>query len=275
MPKVRLDSKFTYSNTQGTIKIPGHPNDRPDNWNIYAPSDFDVSANNPIVCPVTALPALGNNHNQRHGNRITVSSVRWQSLIRLNEAFLYPSYNPLSDSATSHSTPDPPQRFFKLRYMLVQFDNDYADEINERFLHKWFMRTYCRFTTIAGSEPTTIEEYEKMPVSVHSNVLHETTPYTSKFNVLCDKCLTLYSSKPQIALDITIPLNKTYLFEEGTNDGLIYPCLWMFILPPLNLLSDVDPITKNQIYLWQTGSGALSYPLFDIDNFTKLNFIDL
>lgn len=266
MPKVRLDSKFTYTNGSFQMSFPSYTS-HPLNFNIYKKEDF-AGLNPPILVPGMTLPTLGNNHDQRHGNRITVTSVRWKSIIRLNEDFCRGNYDPFTTQEVL--TTNPPNRFFKMRYMLVQWDNDYNDQINEAFLYEWFKMTYCWF-----KEPDSNTSFvQDMPVSVHSNVLHETTPLTSKFNILCDKCMTLSTKHPQLSLDVTIPLNKNYLFDEDDPTTLIYPCLWLFILPPLNMLTDLDPITKNQYYNYQA-TNSVTKVFADCDNFVKLNFIDL
>lgn len=267
MPKVRLDSKFTYFNSSDTLYFPSY-SAHPLNYNIYTKDEF-ATVHPPVVTPEAQLPELGNNHNQRRGNRITVTSIRWKSIITLNQDFLRAGYNPFTTNEES-TVPNPPNRWFKFRYMLVQWDNDYNDQINEAFLYRWFKMTYCWYR-----EPDTrTTDVEDMPVSVHSNILHETTELTSKFNILCDKCMVLSTRKPEISLDITIPLNKNYLFDEDDPDTLIYPCIWMFILPPLSYTVDIDPITKIQYNNYQaTGNVAKTFAY--VDNFVKLNFIDL
>lgn len=266
MPKVRLDSKFTYWNGAYDLWFPSYTS-RPLNFNIYNKSEFSGIA--PVlVTPQTVLPMLGNSHNERHGNRITVTSIRWKSIIHLMPDFLKGNYNPFT--TTDVKTTDPPHRFFKIRYMLVQWDNDYAGQIDEAFIYKWFKMTYCWWETPS----TSTVDVEDMPVSVHSNILHETTELTSKFNILCDKCMVLSSDKPQVSLDITIPLNKNYLFDEDDPSTLIYPCYSLFILPPLSMVTDLDPITGDQYYAYQA-TNSVSKVFAKVDNFTKLNFIDL
>lgn len=266
MPKVRLDSKFTYWNGSYDLWFPSY-NDHPLNFNIYHKESF--SGINPVmITPQTLLPELGNNHNQRHGNRITVTSIRWKSIIQLRPDFLRANYNPFTTNETV--TTDPPHRFFKMRYMLVQWDNDYAGQIDEAFIYKWFKMTYTWFCDPVVS--TT--DVEDMPVSVHSNILHETTELTSKFNILCDRCFVVSSDKPQISFDITIPLNKNYLFDEDDPTTLIYPCYSLFILPPLSLRTDLDPVTADQYYYYQN-TNSVSKTFAYVDNFTKLSFVDL
>lgn len=273
MPKVRLDSKFCYWNGTQTVFV--RPTGALDpNGNFFGLDTFQ-GIQPPLVMPTTVLPELGNNHNQRHGNRITVTSVRWKSIISMNPDILnlenpfqtvYPvQINPTAADRNIH-------RFFKLRYMLVQWDNDYADQITPEFIYKWFKMTYCWYRPQANA----YTEFYDNPVSVHSNVLHETTELTSKFNILCDKCITLTSARPQISLDITIPLNKNYLFDEDDPTTLIYPCLSLFVLPPLSYIVDTDPLTSQQYQDWVDNHfNSKAFNLFSVENFTKLNFIDL
>lgn len=275
MPKVRLDSKFCYWNGYQTVKLsPGWTSLDP-NGNFFTLGNFEGLLP-PMVMPTTVLPELGNNHNQRHGNRITVTSVRWKSIISMDPDFLNLE-NPFQKVwAVPPSTPTASdrniRRFFKMRYMLVQWDNDYADQITPDFIYKWFKMTYCWYRPQADSST----QFYDNPVSVHSNVLHETTELTSKFNILCDKCITLSSARPQISLDITIPLNKNYLFSEDDPETLIYPCISLFVLPPLSYLVDTDPLTSQQYQDWMDNHFTSSdVKLFTVENFTKLNFIDL
>lgn len=267
MPKVRLDSKFTYWNGSDTLYLPSY-SAAPLNFNIYAKSEFST-VHPPMITPVTVLPTLGNSHSERHGNRITVTSVRWKSIIKLEPDFLRAGYNPFT-TATESTVPNPPNRFFKLRYMLIQWDNDYAGQIDEAFIYKWFKMTYCWWREPVAA--TT--DVEDMPVSVHSNILHETTELTSKFNILCDKCMTISTKKPQLSIDITIPLNKNYLFDEDDPTTLIYPCYSLFILPPLAYPVDMDPMTAYQFGNY-VATGSTDKTFATVDNFVKLNFIDL
>lgn len=267
MPKVRLDSKFTYWNGSYSLWFPGGDG-HPLNYNCYHKSDFG-GINPVMITPQAALPMLGNSHNERHGNRITVTSIRWKSIIHLERDFLVPGSDPFT--GVGETLPNPPNRFFKLRYMLVQWDNDYVDQIDEAFIYKWFKMTYCWWR---DPDPNTTD-VEDMPVSVHSNILHETTELTSKFNILCDKCLVLRSDKPQLSLDITIPLNKNYLFSEDDPTVLIYPCYSLFILPPLSTVIDLDPITSIELWNYQTNVPSARKTFAQCDNFVKLNFIDL
>lgn len=276
MPKVRLDSKFCYWNGYKTIFLNGNAS-LDTNGNFFNLNMFDSQVTSPIIMPETVLPDIGNNHNQRHGNRITVSSVRWKSIISLNPDFVnlenpFSKYQP-SPPATPVQADWRIPRFFKMRYMLVQWDNDYVDQISDEFIYRWFKMTYCWYRPQANE----FTEYYDNPVSVHSNILHETTELTSKFNILCDKCITLTNSKPQISLDITIPLNKNYLFDEDDPDTLIYPCLSLFILPPLSFIVDTDPVTKAQYedFIDNHPGQHMDVPLYSVENFTKLNFIDL
>lgn len=269
MPRVRLNNKFTYSNDAVYVDLHAvnEATLKGRNGNLYTTETIPYD----MLFPVFNFPQLGNNHDQRHGNRITITSVRYKTMINLNPIFLTNSSNgPFSSGATDGTT-SPPKRFFKFRYMLVQWDDDIANSVDEVYIFKWFLRSYCwAIPPTRTEEPIVAADYSDAPVSVHSNLLHETTEYIAKFNILCDKCLTLTNTKQQISLDITVPLNKTYCFDEDNPNLLLYPHLTLFILPPLNGYTDIDPLSLKQMLAQNR-----LVNLCTCYNFTKLNFIDL
>lgn len=266
MPRVRLNDKFTYHNELVQLYLPTRATHTyPANENIYQSTDFRTDFH-PIHFPTFEYPTVGTTHANRVGNRITVTSVRCKLILKLNEQFLRNSGDPMQQTGTVASAPAP-KRFFKLRYFLLQVDDDLASQVNELWIYKWFKRSYCWYKP--ATTPITTD-WSIAPVSVHSNILHSTTEYVAKFNILCDKCFTLTSAKPQISFDITVPLNKEFCWDETDTTALIYPHIYMFILPPLSSDIDMDAITSLQYYSTPTIT-----KICDIYEFTKLSFVDL
>lgn len=75
---------------------------------------------------------------------------------------------------------------------------------------------------------------------------------------------------------MTIPLRKEYVFDEkyDATSQLLYPKLYMFILPPLSFEVDIDPYSYNSA-VNTSASSTLAPKLFDVYYWTKLNFVDL
>lgn len=276
MPKVRLDPKFVYSNSEFVCKVISFgPSDIPVNWNIFKPAQVGSSSTSPIYVPQVGLIPLGNNHSSRHGNRITVTSIRLKSIFSFNYRFLIYGSNPYSSTEPSLSALSSltPHRFLKLRYFVIEFDEDL--QVNLSTLYSWFKRTYCWYRPPGSG---TVEQlYDNAPVSTHANILHETTDFTGKFNILCDKCITLSSYKPQISLDITVPLNRQFVYDEDdtTGEDLLFPNIFLFVLPPLSLAVDVDPLTSQMLINFQRQTDVTELELYNVQTFTKMSFVDL
>lgn len=280
MPRVRLNPKFTYDNEKAYMLTHKHDFSYYNGnlWRCVLDSNNNIlSCDCPIYMPTFNFPTIGSYHSNRTGNRITVTSIRFKCILNMNPDFLNAGAAPFKDNAsTTPFTTPAPDRFFKMRYMVIQVDDDLASNVDTKWIYEWFHRTYCWFTQPSATGVDA--KYTNAPVSVHANVLHETTPFVAKFNILCDKCFTLTSKKPQISFDITVPLNKEFCWEEENPSNLLYPHLFMFILPPMNALSDLDPITCREYRDgWSSGAseGADGPNLVVMETFTKLNFVDL
>lgn len=270
MPRYPIEPKFTYAQGHDAFFF-NASSAVGNNGNVYNTATLDTTstANSPFAFPTYSLPGRGNNHNQRHGNRITITSIRTKLNIVMTPQLCAntnstPFYTPVRTDA-NYANNSAIKRFMKMRYFVVQFDDDLP--ITPSVLSKWFYSTFCYFR----NPETTVVDPENAPISVHSNVLRITTPFTAKFNILCDRCFTLVSNRPSVSFDITVPLNKQYIFEEGT-DTLVHPNIWQFVLPPLNWEVDVDPLTYVQ---YQKQEPSSSFVFADFYYFTKLNFIDL
>lgn len=283
MTRFPIEPHFVYSQGYDTTTFPswneynqymGHAN-----GNLYNMDSFTGR----VFKPQINLPALGNTHTHRRGNRITVTSIRtkihinldprWCSIYRDTSVPIGQQFENMYQNAPAV------KRFFKCRFMVVQFNDEL--EITETELGKWFHATYCYFMNPAYNPPAPADNYLNYPISVHSNILRLTTPYTGKFNILMDKPFTLVSTRPQQLIDVNIPLNKSYVFDEDDPTKLLFPNIWMFILPPLNVLTDMDPLTSIQLRNWYNKETVDDndkinvFPFIQIYWFAKLNFVDL
>lgn len=281
MTRFPIEPHFVYSQGSDSITFPS--------WNAYKtylPDQTgniynDVSFPTNVFLPTIQLPALGNTHTHRRGNRITVTTIRTKIHISLHprwSAVYMPNSAPSGTRFTDLEQCTPAtKRFFKLRFMVVQFNDEIHVDADE--IAKWFYSTYCWFK----AQPNTVipsGNYINQPISVHSNIMRLTTPYTGKFNILMDKPFTMVSTRPQQVLDINIPLNKSYVFDEDDPTKLLFPNIWMFILPPLNFETDMDPLTYYQIERFYNSDPyedekPNQWAFLNLDWFAKLNFVDL
>lgn len=248
-------------------------------WTTGNSSPYD-----PITFFPFTLPSLGTKHNQRIGDRIRVSSIRFQIKVLFSWKFITPldgnpfnttAYNSLNPTALNWDTQGsflPYTRWMKLRIMAVLFDK--SVKITPAYINQWFNNTYLPYKPLVSGAETADYHYA-WPVSVHSNMLHMTTDYTGKFRVVFDKCLTLYSNKPMLSIDQTIPLNMDFIFKEDGNE-LLSPNIQVFLLAPRDANTDIDQYTRTQ---WNAVQGTNlfqnSIPMFHSFCETKTNFYDL
>lgn len=283
MPRLRLEPKFTYrqeceyfyqfpyssSGEQYQTREKLEAKDNNPGVMYFLNSSFGTSLISPFFFPQVNLPGKGNGHNLRNGNRITVTSIHWKCTLTPSQ------YLPLNMKQIIQYAPSDMKQvpcnnmfFMKMRYMLVQFDDDLV--MTDATIYKWFKDTFCFCTAQAGS-PIESDPY---PVSVHSNVMRLTTPWISKFQILTDRRFVITNKHPQIDIDVTIPIKRQYIFDENEtqpNLGLITPNIMLFIIGPLNWQTDVDSITRLNF-----ADGFFNnHPLFSVHSWTKLNFIDL
>lgn len=249
---------------------------------------FDYSARTPVeleqncIMPPIAFPAIGNGHSARKSNRITVSSIRVKMTFQMNGEFLLRFHWLATQSyqiGQYTKVPLNPTMFLKCRLFLISVDDDI--EMTREKLFNWFYSTHClyRYPTVDevlnGPSVSTITTAPG-PTSVHSSVLRTTTDWTGKFNVLADRKFTIRPTKPQFDIDMTIPLRKEYVFDEKYDETseLLYPKLYLFILPPLSYEVDVDPYTA--AYAKSTAADQTFNPIcFYVYSWCKLNFVDL
>lgn len=307
MPRAYIEPKYKYSGELFTFNLPGqgNPNDEQHNPNsVYR--EAMIANNNDQICffPNITLPDRGNKHDERNGNRITVNTIRWKLCLRLTPRFLpqagCPFFNkqdavnygtPLVDpSLTPQRTADffTQQRWFKFRLLAIQFEDGL--QMDKKNFYLWFYSTFCPISTDMGYTGVTPERPAMIcnrPISVHSNVLRMTTTYTGKFNILMDRCFTMYSSRPIMSFDLTIPLNKQYRFQETVepDSPLISPNIWLALLPPQQLLTDMDPVSAHQYDYCRSTTGTAhagpvrladpEIPFVQCFSWAKLSYTDL
>lgn len=308
---IRLEPKYTYSAESGIIWQPYVTADSgytlsptyqlypTSNWVPFPATPLPVNASGwekGIVTPNVTMPVLGTKHNERVGDRIRVTKLRLKMLLTMDSWLCTRiegnPFNNIPYDRTSNPTgvveqynydnseSNAVKRWFKFRFFIVEFSKSLT--LSPAKLYQWFQETFCPFME---ENTLQIQSYKDRPISVHSNVLRMSTDWTGEFNILCDRCFTWYNNKPQFSLDLTIPINREYKFREGT-DELLSPNIVCFLLPPLNLISDMDPLSRAQYQLAWTGTGHPSIApddtpdhapneFYRVDVWTKLSYTDL
>lgn len=285
MPRIKLEPKFCYRQesepfykfpfTSNTTDMSTFRNNAKDGTSGIMPflnSTYNTTTYSPFFFPMVNLPAKGNGHNLRSGNRITVTSIHWKCTLTPTQYLPLNMNHLLNDGPTAmQQVPCNDSFFMKFRYMLVQFDDDL--QMTDTSIYQWFKDTFC-FCTDPGS---LYPAGDPNPVSVHSSVMRLTTPWISKFQILTDRKFIITSKHPQLDIDVTIPIRRQYIFDEtatSANVGLITPNIMLFIIGPLNWNTDVDSITRLNYANNYSGTSDSHY-LFNANSWTKLNFIDL
>lgn len=277
-----VSPKFTYSQGKNYIYI------NRSGLSSYASQNgmFDYSSisdlSNYVFMPEINFPLPGNGHSARKSNRITVTSIRVKMHFSMDSILLrMPSLHGTyyNVSGLNSSIPLNPTVFAKFRLFLISVDDDI--EVTRQKLLNWFYCTHCLYRSQTAPEELRGPSFTQVtptpgPTSVHSNVLRTTTDWTGKFNVLADRKFTVRTRKPFFDIDMTIPLRKEYVFDEDytINSKLLYPKLYLFILPPLSYEVDVDPSSFAE-YASSSSSSTLTDKMFEVFYWTKLNFVDL
>lgn len=263
-----------------------------------------------LISPTPELPVVGNGHNCRSHSKITVTTIRWKLSIelRLSAVLNGTVFNDLSTStsfkkfpvATDYIYSNPytttrplqyppnPNQFYKFRYMMVEFDEDLA--ITPAVVFAWFTSTFCfyREPTEEPKYPLPTEafpDYNDLipgPISVHSNVMRITTPWVGKFKILADKCFEITANRPRVNIDLTVPINRVYTWNDemvsfDQSSDLIRPHIYCFVIPPLSYEQDMSIFDKVQgTYLANNNTGQNSTDNFVTWNsWMKLNFVDI
>lgn len=187
------------------------------------------------------------------------------------------------------SQPVNKQQVFHFRFLVVEFDEDVA--IYPAKLLNWFYSTFTMYKshTHVPSLPTpsvqpTAANTTPPPVSVQAKVMRITTPWVGKFNILADKQFCLSSSSPMQKIDLKIPINKTFKFDDDqffTDLGvnyLLYPHIYAFILPPLSYETDFGYWDAIQLQQAEQNSCTMDAHYIDLCNYhswAKLKFVDI
>ena len=279
-----VSPKFTYGQSYNHIQV-RRSDSSTDAWKNGM---FDYSGRSTVqmeqhvLMPPIEFPAIGNGHSMRKSNRLTVSSVRVKMHFVMTGDMLTKTSFFDTTSYTLSSMTDIPKNtsmFCKFRLYLLSVDDDI--EVTREKLLNWFYATHCMYRSqtvtesLKGPSDTSVTT-SPGPTSVHSSVLRTTTEWTGKFNVLADRKFIISTKNPQFDIDMTIPLRKEFVFDEdySANSKLLYPKLYLFILPPLSYEVDVDPLTF-QWCKYQSLSSDSTPLLFHVYSWTKLNFVDL
>lgn len=277
-----VSPKFTYSQGKSFIYVHRTAQTTYSFQNGMFDYNNITDLSNYIFMPEINFPLPGNGHSARKSNRITVTSIRVKMhfcmdpvLLRMN-ALHGTSY---TYSGLTDNIPLNPLVFAKFRLFLVSVDDDI--EVSRQKILNWFYATHCLYRNASNPEELRGPSYTQVtpvpgPTSVHSNVLRTTTDWTGKFNILADRKFTVRTRKPYFDIDMTIPLRKEYVFDEqyDANSKLLYPKLYLFILPPLSYEVDVDPISAGS-YATSDTSSVVNDKMFTVYYWTKLNFVDL
>lgn len=144
MPKVAISPKFTYYNGSSEFYIYWDSTSNPsrnETWqNGMLMSTFDPTHPN-MIFPDWKLPTLGNSHDQRVHDRITVTSLYLKITFNLTRDILGAD-TLLRTPSTGLQYPKNPTQFIKTRLMIVEFDDDVASNIDANGIRKWFYRTF-------------------------------------------------------------------------------------------------------------------------------------
>lgn len=316
MPRFIVPPKYVYSQESGKMKVIV-----PRYFSYGSTTERDLASRNGmfpyltgnstfldnfLLCaPVPELPTIGNGHDHRSHSRITVTSIRWKLTLELDWPVLANAnminFDTIGESYRNFPTPATaqwprnPGQFYKFRYMMVQFDEDLA--INPAVVLNWFYATYCYYrepTVDPQAQPPTETNYEQLkygvipgPISVHSNILRVTTPWIGKFNVLADKCFTITSTRPRVSIDVTIPINRVYQWDDETDDlftsgTLVRPHIYCFVIPPLSYEQDVGEFER-RMFTYVSGNSnpgdfnpsITGYEYLHWNSWMKLNFVDI
>lgn len=305
MPRFIVPPKYIYSQESGELRLPIHPENSPAG-NVYTatysngmfPWQTVVNeVNKKIIAPTPELPVIGNGHDKRTHSRITVQSIRWKLTMELDMTFLtkgsinIPYDNPQNPfPITTAQWPINPGQFYKFRYFMVEFDEDLA--VNPDVIYNWFFATYCYYRQPVAdpilelpstTETSSLRQIVPGPISVHSNIMRITTPWVGKFKILADKCFEVTANRPRVSIDLTIPINRVYLWDDENPDpftessALIRPHIYCFVLPPLSYEQDIG-VYDTYFYESNASDSTLStqmVPFIKWDSWMKLNFVDI
>lgn len=301
MSRIPIENKYVYTRGHFDLQLPTfYPSalETP----VFSIDSFNIASwtpTDPNLLPMVwreqiGLPAQGYRHNQRIGDRIKVSTIRYQAYINVDRRFWAPAIGNPFDDRTHPSDPEVPlspqipnflysgdtdhlprsNSWFKFRFMIVEFDLSLMGDnaMTPKKVNEWFTKTFLPY------KDYTTTNLHQLPVSVHSNMLHMTTDWTGKFNILFDKKFTIYGSNPVLHIDQTIPINKTFKFDENNTDLLLSPNIYILWFMPRQWATDIDPFTftmREAAYNEGNPWMSSAKDFFHCKSFFKLNFVDL
>lgn len=283
-----IEPKSTFTTSTTNKYLPSHGPYH--TWQIFDESYFPnaTSGYTPLIGITPPHPALGTKSDERIGNQITVNSYRLQLWLKMGIRWWAPHWGNIFCEEGDYPMPDvvddnqqewyynnyasnmnPRDRWFKCRLFVIEWDLSLRDEIQKpRHYWNWFMNTFYPYG-IAESDGTTRH-------TVHENLLLSNTPYTGKFNILLDKCLTLHSNHPQLSLDLTIPFNRKIRFSETSTNQVDAPVMSFIIMPPLSTELDMDPASAFEWQYAEQGTSSRDASDFlNVRMLLKTNFTDL
>lgn len=279
MPKVAISPKFTYSNGSSAFYVYYDKTSNESRMETFLNgmlmSTFDPSQPN-MLFPTWKLPVLGNSHDERVHDRITVTSLYLKITFRMDSKFLR-TPDLFTFLPSSVQWPANPMQFIKTRLMIVEFDDDVAASLNADGIRKWFFRTFCWYRN-PSQTPTLDDKVDNNaqqvipPISVWSSTMHTTTPWIGKFNILADKKIELKPTRTQYQLSFKLPLNRIFTFLENSND-LIKPNIYCFLFGPLSYEQDLDSYNSERLVIQSDTVGTSL--IGRVEWFAKLNFVDL
>lgn len=300
MPRFIVPPKYIYSQESGTLQIsfPGNGSTVGSNGMLPYNTRFgsNVSDKLYLIAPTPILPDIGNGHDKRTHSKITVTSIRWKITLNMAPELISRGQFLTSDFAkvefptsSTYQYPPNPNQFYKFRYFMVEFDEDLP--ISPPMIYNWFYSTFCfyREPTVdpitflpSESDRTQLSRIVPGPISVHSNVMRITTPWVGKFKILADKCFTVTSNRPRVSIDLTIPINRVYTWNDEISSmtqssALISPHIYCFIMPPLSIDQDFGTFDTYSLkqYMHTASTATFYQGMLTWNSWMKLNFVDI
>lgn len=311
MPRFIVPPKYIYTQDSGTFSLPVPTLTNFARSGINGMFDWlSKGANAILIAPVPTLPDIGNDHTQRSHSKITVTTLRWKLTLNLDVHVLLQgtAFDDMTTSsgflkfptATDYTGatgtnvirplqyPPNPNQFYKFRYMMVEFDEDLA--MTQKNVLSWFYSTYCFYRDPTGDPQATLPTVEASientvpgPISVHSNIMRITTPWIGKFKILADKCFEITANRPRVSIDLTIPINRVYSWDDegvelGLSSFLIRPHIYCFVIPPLSYEQDVSIYDHAQCQWLAANLTPATTPTHQFvtwQSWMKLNFVDI
>lgn len=224
------DKHIYYNGGDGTLMLNRYqqPSNATLNDNPYC-----LTTSNLVSYPITDSLYIqqGTNEDNRIGNKIFLK------FIHLTYSITIDGNNYINNLSHSQAI----DTFFRLRVMVVQFENTMAAVQ----IRDWFKNTYTYFRLVA------ISGGDSVPIqSVHTAKLRESTPYTGNFKILYDKKTSLRKNKTVKISTISIPVKQNINFNNSTNsptDESMKHIYFLVLAPACNEL-DLDCTSEDRTH---------------------------